>query len=129
MNSFATMGFNTFTEGVEAGMPPAEAAEAAGAAMGTAATELGFPPDMVADGVASGMAAFNDALADGMSPTDAFGVAVGGISRFVRIWHVQTRHQRTKSILRHLHSLSIVKHDAVQRFEGFHLTARNRRQS
>ena len=79
MNSFATMGYNTFTEGVEAGMPPAEAAEAAGAAMGTAATELGFPPDMVADGVASGMAAFNDALANGMSPTDAFGVAVADV--------------------------------------------------
>ncbi len=81
MNSFATMGYNTFMEGVEGGMPPTEAAEAAGSAMGTAATDMGFPADMVADGVASGMAAFTDALANGMSPTDAFSVAVADVPR------------------------------------------------
>ena len=29
MNSFAPMGFNTFMDGIQSGMPPAEAAEAA----------------------------------------------------------------------------------------------------
>ena len=51
MNSFATMGFNTFMDGIQSGMQPAEAAEAASEAMGAAATDMGFPPEMVSEGV------------------------------------------------------------------------------
>ena len=79
MNAFMEMGFNTFMDGISSGLPPEAAATAAGEAMGTAATDLGFPPDMVADGVASGMETFNQAMADGLSPTDAFGAAVADV--------------------------------------------------
>ena len=53
MNAFTQMGMDAFNEGIASGMPPEAAANAAGDAMGAAATDMGFPADMVADGVAS----------------------------------------------------------------------------
>jgi hypothetical protein len=71
MNAFTQMGMDTFNDGIASGMPPEAAANAAGDAMGAAATEMGFPADMVADGVASGMETFTQALANGAPPAEA----------------------------------------------------------
>ena len=65
MNTFTQVGMDTFNDGIASGMPPEQAANAAGDAMGAAATDMGFPADMVADGVASGMETFTQAMANG----------------------------------------------------------------
>ena len=79
MNAFTQMGMDAFNEGIASGMAPEAAANAAGDAMGAAATDMGFPADMVADGVASGMETFTQALANGAPPTEAFGAAVADV--------------------------------------------------
>ena len=79
MNAFTQMGMDTFNDGIASGMPPEAAANAAGDAMGAAATDMGFPADMVADGVASGMETFTQAMANGAPPVEAFGAAIADV--------------------------------------------------
>ena len=88
MNAFTQMGMDTFNDGIASGMPPEAAATAAGDAMGATATDMGFPLDMVADGVASGIETFTQAMANGASPTEAFGAAIADVPP-LRCWNLR----------------------------------------
>ena len=54
MNAFTQMGMDAFNEGIASGMAPEAAANAAGDAMGAAATDMGFPQIWLRTGLLQG---------------------------------------------------------------------------
>ena len=73
MPDFDAIGLDAFNEAIAS---PQEAGEAAGNAIETAATDFGMPPEMLEAGMNAAQDTFNDALANGASPEEAFGSAM-----------------------------------------------------